>query len=145
MGLNETSIWINRKERWQCGHVSRRLQNPTPGALSLLQMLEKTSMITVGRQQILIKKPCSIRRHVIHGVELIAQETGAHQANALLRQFRTDGVDALERRGKPLQIREIFFGASDPGLFVLSRRRRGLHDFPGQGRTMVRVTREQSM
>ena len=80
-------------------------------------------MITVGREQILIKKPCSIRRHVIHGVELIAQETGAHQANALLRQFRTDCVDALERRGKPLQIRKIFFDASDPGMFVLRGRR----------------------
>ena len=76
-------------------------------------------MVAVGRQEILIKKPGPIRRHVIHGVELITQKGGTHQADALLRQFRADCMHALEGRRQPLQIRQLFFGASDPGVFVL--------------------------
>src|SRR5213082_584366 len=61
-------------------------------------MLEKAPVKFVGRSQILLQKPFSIARHIVHGVELIAQKTGTHQTDAFLRQMRTDWMELPKMR-----------------------------------------------
>ena len=83
---------------------------------SRLQMLEKAPVKFVGRSQILLQKPFSIPRHVVHGVELIAQKTWAHQTDAFLWQFRTDRMEFPKIRRHPFETSKILRNAPDPPL-----------------------------
>jgi hypothetical protein len=74
---------------------------------SLLQMLEKAPVKFVGRSQILLQEPTSIAWHIVHGVELIAQKTWAHQTNAFLGQFRTDRMEFPKIRCHPFETSKV--------------------------------------
>ena len=85
-------------------------------------MLEKASVKFVGRLQILLQKPFSIARHIVHGVELIAQKTWAHQTDAFLGQFRTDRMEFPKIRRHPFQTSKILRSAPDAPLLFRVRR-----------------------
>ena len=117
MRLDKERVRIDREQGWQGKHVSGRFQDPAASILSFLQMLEKAPMKGVGGLQVLLQKPSSIAGHVVHGVELIAQESRAHQADAFLRQVRADGVELPEIRRHPLQTSEVLRSAPDAPIF----------------------------
>src|SRR5947199_257137 len=71
--------------------------------MSQMQLLEKPEVIFVCRPQILAEKPGTIRRHIIHRIELIAEKRRRHEADALLRDLRTYRVHMAEGRHEPVK------------------------------------------
>ncbi len=126
VGLDEERIGINGKQRWQGKHVRRRFQYPTARALSELQMLKETAVILVCGQQILTKKPGSIRWDIIHRIKLITHKRGRHQADTFLRKLRTNGVHVAERGRQPIEaVTTLRCALNSSFLIVASRRVRG--------------------
>src|SRR5207237_4562092 len=85
---------------------------------SLLQMLEKAPVKFVGRLQILLQKPFSIARHIVHGVELIAQKTWAHQTDAFLRQLCTDRMELPKVWCHPFETSKILRNGPDKPVLL---------------------------
>ena len=102
MGLDEERVRIGREQCWQGKHVSGRFQDPAAPVFSFLQMLEKAPVKGVGWSQVLLQEPFSIAGHVVHGVELIAQKSRTHEADAFLGQVRTNGMELPKIRRHPL-------------------------------------------
>src|SRR3954470_16380056 len=145
MGLYKQRIRINRQQRRHGKHVRRRFQDPAAAVAAKLQMLKKTTVIFVCRSQILPKKPGAVRRHVIHGVELIAQERRSHEADALLRSFCAYRVRVAERRYKPVKKVTALRGSLNPRFLICACRWRWRSHFPHERTSMLRVCREQPM
>src|SRR4051812_15627509 len=103
MCLNEARIGIHGKQSRESEHVRGRLQHPSALALSKLKMLQEATVPGVAGREILLQEPSSIRRYIVHGVELIAQETKTHQADTFLRQFRSDCVHLRKSGREPPQ------------------------------------------
>src|SRR5207253_9734027 len=99
-------------------------------------MLEKASVKFVGRLQILLQKPFSIARHIVHGVELIAQKTWAHQTDAFLRQLCTDLMELPKVWCHPFETSKILRNAADTPLLLRVRRRWRFDYFPGLRRAI---------
>src|SRR5437870_4235713 len=95
--------------------------------------------------QIPTKKPRAIRWHVIHGVELIAQECWAHQRDAFLRQLSAGRMYAFKSRRQPAQDREISRRLTNSFLSIFRGWRRRRHYFPRERRAMRRISREKNM
>src|SRR5689334_25729 len=106
MGLNEPSVRIDRKQPGKSEHVCRRFQNPAALASPKLQMLQEMAVPGVSGREVLLQKPAPIRRYIVHGIELVAQETQAHQADTFLWQFRAHRVDLRKSGRKPAQTGE---------------------------------------
>src|SRR5437763_15766989 len=101
MCLNQKRVRIGREQSGQGKDMSGRFQDPATSILSFLQMLQKASVKVVGGLQVLLEKPFSIARHVVHGVELITQKARAHQADAFLRQKGANGMKLTKHRRAP--------------------------------------------
>ena len=86
-------------------------------------MLEKAPVKGVGWLQVLLQKPFSIAGHVVHGVELVAQKSRTHEADALLGQVRTNGMKLPKIRRHPLQTSEVLRSAPDAPVFLRLTRR----------------------
>src|SRR5438094_35815 len=102
-------------------------------------MLEKAPVKGVGWLPVLLQKPFSIPGHVIHGVELIAQKTRAHEADTFLRQACTNWMESPEIRRHPFQPSEVLRSAPNAAVFLRISRRRRFHHFPGQWRAILRI------
>src|ERR1700736_507262 len=99
----------------------------------------------VSRSQVLVEKPLTIRRHIIHRVELVAHEGRAHQRNAFLRQLRTGGMHAFESWRQPAEGREISRRLANAFFSIFRAWRRWRHHFPREWRTMRRVGGEKNV
>src|SRR5436309_15260548 len=102
-------------------------------------MLEKAPVTGVGWSQVLLQKPFSIAGHVVHGVELIAQKSRAHEADAFLGQARTNRMELSKIRRHPLQTSKVLRSTPDAPVFLRISRRRRFHHFPGQWRAILRI------
>src|SRR5438552_11585893 len=145
VGLHEQRIRIDGQQCWHRKHVSRRFQNPTAGRPPKLQMLKKPAMIFICRPKILLKKPSSIRRHIVHRIELITHECGSHKTDALLRNFCTHCMHVPERRGEPIEEVTTLGRALNSAFLIDESRWRWRPHFPHEWRAMLRVRSEQTM
>src|SRR5215469_2979698 len=125
--------------------MGRRFQDPTAGSAPELQMLKKPAMIFVCRPQILTKKPGAIRRHIVHRIELIAQERGSHKADALLRNFCTHGVHVAKRWHEPIKELTTLRCALNSPFLVDESRGRWRSYFPHKRRPMLGIRGEESV
>src|SRR5580700_6795787 len=108
-------------------------------------MLQEMPVILVSRQQILLQEPGAIRRHIVHGVELVAHERGAHQSHAFLRQFRAYGMNAAKCGREPLQRGQTPLRVPNSLPLIRARWRRRRHDLPRKRCAMLGIGRNQSM
>src|ERR1051325_2831270 len=108
-------------------------------------MLKELTMVFVRDPQILPKKPAAIRRNIVHRIKLIAQKRWGHQADALLRNLGTHGVDVPKRWRQPVKKITTLGCALNPAFLIVRGWRRWRSHFPHQRGPMLRIRREQPM
>jgi hypothetical protein len=108
-------------------------------------MFKETPVILVCGQQILTKKPGSIRRHIIHRIKLIAQKCRGHEADTFLGELGAQGMDVAKRGCQPIEAVTTLGRPPYSLLLILVGGRGWRHYFPSKRNSMVRIGCEQGV
>src|SRR5207248_3335164 len=104
--------------------------------------LKEMAMKFVWRSQILAKEPGSIRRDVIHRIELVTHKRRCHETDTFLRKLSANRVHVAKRRGQPVKAITTANCPLNSAFLIIVSRWGWRHHFPSERNPMLGIHSE---